>query len=213
MFLKHNHLPQRFYKPVNEPTQLLTIGETGFGTGLNFLVTLYCWQKIIQPKHSVHYISVEKFPFNKAQLTQIYSTFIRQWPQLQNLCTLLLDAWPDSIPDQSVFEYHFSQQAFKLTLLTGDAQEQFEQQLKKQPTSQHLIDIWYLDGFAPSKNPGMWSQKLFNTLYSLSKPGTTLSTFTVAGFVRRGLIEAGFNISKTPGTGKKRENLTGRYPV
>ena len=67
------------------------------------------------------------------------------------------------------------------------------------------MDAWYLDGFAPAKNPDMWQIELFDTLAKLSKPGTTISTFTSAGIVRRGLIAAGFKMSKVPGPGKKRE--------
>ena len=71
------------------------------------------------------------------------------------------------------------------------------------------MDAWYLDGFSPAKNPQMWKNELFETVAELSKTGTTISTFTSAGVVRRGLIETGFNISKVPGLGKKREILSG----
>ncbi len=79
------------------------------------------------------------------------------------------------------------------------------------PEHKQSFDAWYLDGFAPARNPDMWQQALFTSLYLLSKPGTTLSTFTSAGFVRRGLTDAGFTINKVPGLGKKRENLSGKY--
>ncbi|VDZ82301.1 tRNA 5-methylaminomethyl-2-thiouridine biosynthesis bifunctional protein MnmC [Kluyvera intermedia] len=41
------------------------------------------------------------------------------------------------------------------------------------------------------------------------RPGGTLATFTCAGFVRRGLQEAGFTMSKYKGFGRKREMLIG----
>lgn len=72
------------------------------------------------------------------------------------------------------------------------------------------VDAWFLDGFAPAKNPDMWSQHLFSAMARLARPGATLATFTSAGFVRRGLQEAGFTMQKTKGFGRKRDMLVGR---
>ncbi|MCL0296244.1 MnmC family methyltransferase, partial [Escherichia coli] len=71
------------------------------------------------------------------------------------------------------------------------------------------VDAWFLDGFAPAKNPDMWTQDLFSAMARLARPGGTLATFTSAGFVRRGLQEAGFTMRKSKGFGRKREMLTG----
>ena len=73
------------------------------------------------------------------------------------------------------------------------------------------VDACFLDGFAPSKNPAMWSPQVFREVAALSKPGTTFSTFTVAGSVRRGLEACGFSLQKMPGHGKKRQILTGVF--
>jgi len=72
-----------------------------------------------------------------------------------------------------------------------------------------LVDAWFLDGFAPSKNPDMWQQSVFNAMVDISRCNATLATFTAAGFVRRGLIEAGFSMQKAKGFGRKREMLVG----
>ena len=71
------------------------------------------------------------------------------------------------------------------------------------------VDAWFLDGFAPAKNPDMWSPHLFSAMARLARPGATLATFTSAGFVRRGLQEAGFTMRKTKGFGRKRDMLVG----
>ncbi|HSI28976.1 MAG: FAD-dependent 5-carboxymethylaminomethyl-2-thiouridine(34) oxidoreductase MnmC, partial [Methylophilus sp.] len=72
-------------------------------------------------------------------------------------------------------------------------------------------DAWFLDGFAPSKNPEMWQSPLFDCMARCSRPGTTFSTFTSAGFVRRGLQGAGFHVKKKTGYGAKREMLSGEW--
>ncbi len=209
VFLKPNQFPERFYLQQNNfSTANINIGETGFGTGLNFLITLYHWLQIPVPKYSVHFISIEKYPLTKTQLQKVYQTFSSHWPQLTALCEQLLSCYPDSFNNKQTFNCPFAGNNFKLTLLIGDACEQLNILADKKNTT---FDAWYLDGFAPSKNADMWRQDLFNNLYILSKAGTTLSTFTSAGFVRRGLMESGFRIKKLPGLGKKREMLAGKY--
>jgi tRNA 5-methylaminomethyl-2-thiouridine biosynthesis bifunctional protein len=72
------------------------------------------------------------------------------------------------------------------------------------------VDAWFLDGFAPSKNPDMWSLATLTKVGQISKSGTTFSTYTVVGQVRRDLMTAGFDVKKIPGYGKKREMLFGK---
>jgi tRNA 5-methylaminomethyl-2-thiouridine biosynthesis bifunctional protein len=90
-----------------------------------------------------------------------------------------------------------------LTLVFGDAHEQL-------PCIDAEIDAWFLDGFAPAKNPDLWTPEIFSELARLSKAGATAATFTVAGEVRRALTGAGFSVEKRPGFGRKREMLTAR---
>ncbi|MBI3441303.1 MAG: FAD-dependent 5-carboxymethylaminomethyl-2-thiouridine(34) oxidoreductase MnmC [Proteobacteria bacterium] len=75
------------------------------------------------------------------------------------------------------------------------------------------FDAWYLDGFSPAKNPAMWEEKLFPLLASRTKPGGTLSTFSSAGFVRRGLQQAGFIVEKITGFGAKRDMTVATMPA
>src|SRR5690606_15393414 len=92
-----------------------------------------------------------------------------------------------------------------LTLLFGDAATRFSQW-------QARVDAWFLDGFAPARNPGMWTDELFRQAARLSAPGASFATFTAAGFVRRGLAAQGFDVARVPGFGRKREMLTGHFP-
>ena len=159
-------------------------------------------------KHDINFISVEKYPLEKSQLRQTYQTFRQKWPQLNTICEELLQQYPENFSDQEKQQLEFGlfDQKVKLTLLLNDATTGLQQIL---PEHINTIDAWYLDGFAPAKNPDMWQQELFQTIAKLSKAGSTLSTFTAAGLVRRGLTEAGFKMSKAPGFGKKREHLYG----
>ena len=79
------------------------------------------------------------------------------------------------------------------------------------PKLKGVINAWFLDGFSPAKNPDMWQASLFESMAKHSHSETTFATFTSAGEVRRGLQHAGFEVSKAPGFGKKREMLFGQY--
>jgi tRNA 5-methylaminomethyl-2-thiouridine biosynthesis bifunctional protein len=191
VFLENNDLPQRW-----KNYSRFTVAETGFGTGLNFLSTLALWSESAPDYAQLHYISAEKHPFTKTDL----SLALEFWPYLSRYCKELLKVYPELVPG-----YHRRELANRrvtLTLLFGDALELYTQ-LRAE------VDAWYLDGFAPSKNPQMWIPKLFQQIARLSHPGTTFSTFTAAGMVRRGLQEVGFEVSKFPGFGAKRDMLRG----
>jgi tRNA 5-methylaminomethyl-2-thiouridine biosynthesis bifunctional protein len=210
VFLKHNGFPKRFFiTRHNDTTPLkpIKIAETGFGTGLNFLTTIHHWNEIDSDKHLLEYISVEKFPLEKLQLERIYHTFGQQWPQLNPYCRLLLERYPDEFSQSQItIELPLNTACVKLTLLFNDAALGFDSIISEQS---RFVDAWYLDGFAPAKNPDMWSPALFQKIQQLSHSGTTFSTFTAAGFVRRGLLDSGFNVYKDKGYGKKREMLYG----
>ena len=92
-----------------------------------------------------------------------------------------------------------------LTLVYGDVEQYL-------PKLSALVDAWYLDGFSPAKNPDLWSAQLMRSVYERTVPGGTFATFTVAGWVRRNLVAAGFVAEKTPGFGRKRECLRGERP-
>lgn len=194
VFLQHNQLPERF--AALKDGDCMVVGETGFGTGLNFLC---CWQLFREQAPAgarLHFISVEKFPLRAPDLRKALAL----WPQLQDLSDELLKSYLVIQPGmQSLL---LDEGRVQLTLLIGEASEQLAQLDAR-------VDAWFLDGFAPAKNPDMWSTALFAQLARLSAPGASLATFTSAGFVRRGLQEAGFSMQRTKGFGRKREMLCG----
>ena len=98
----------------------------------------------------------------------------------------------------------FDEGRVMLTLLIGDANTSL-------PALKGAVDAWFLDGFSPAKNPDMWQTSLFEEMAKHSHSETTFATFTSAGDIRRGLQNAGFQVSKAPGFGKKREMLFGQY--
>ena len=196
VFLEHNDLPQRFARM--QANQHLCIGETGFGTGLNFLCAWQLFERQAPAGARLHFVSVEKYPLRRADLQQALDL----WPELAPYAGQLLAQYLAVHPGFQ--RLVFADGRVILSLLVGDVLEQL-------PELDAHIDAWFLDGFSPAKNPQMWNAELFAQLARLSAPGASLATFTCAGFVRRGLIEAGFTLHKVRGYGHKREMLAGHF--
>lgn len=192
VFMAGNGLPLRW-----RGRDSFTILETGFGLGLSFLATWHAWRHDPQRGDKLRFISVEKYPFSAANLERLH----RDWPQFAELSAKLVAAWPDLVEGRH--ELLLDAGRVELTLLLGDALEQL-------PCLDEQADAIYLDGFAPAKNPAMWSPRLFAELARLAAADCTLATWTVAGQVRRDLQAAGFTVARTQGFGGKRQMLTGR---
>lgn len=190
VFLAGNRLPERW-----QGRDRFTIGELGFGTGLNFLTTLQAWREAGAPGH-LHYLAMERYPLTEPQ----WRTALAHHPRLQREASSLLDQLPLRHP--GLHRLHFGD--CTLTLAYGDAAELL-------PQIHAAVDAWFLDGFAPAKNPDMWTAGIFHQLARLSAPGATFASFTVARAVRDGLLEAGFTINKAPGFGHKRDMLVGQW--
>lgn len=195
VFLNGNQLEDRF--KYLSPEQSFTIIETGFGTGLNWLCTQTLWQECGR-NGWLHIVSIEKHPLQKPDLLRAQAL----WPCFEAYARALQENYPELVT--GFHRLVFPELRSTLTLVFSDIEEVL-------PLLSAQADAWYLDGFAPSRNPEMWQASLFHHMARLSKPNATFATFTAAGDVRRGLQQAGFEVSKSMGYGKKREMLKGVF--
>jgi tRNA 5-methylaminomethyl-2-thiouridine biosynthesis bifunctional protein len=177
---------------IHDGRPLIRVGEVGFGVGLNFLLTLRAFLAGANTDQRMHYVSAEKFPIEAEDLFTLYHAY----PELEPFAKLLLDQYPVLTPGNH--RLFFANGRLVLDLMIGDASVCFEQ-------SDFTADFWYWDGFAPSKNPDAFSDELFSAVQKRSTLGTRGVSFTAAGWVRRSLEPRGFQVSKRPGYGKKRE--------
>ncbi|NWC57823.1 bifunctional tRNA (5-methylaminomethyl-2-thiouridine)(34)-methyltransferase MnmD/FAD-dependent 5-carboxymethylaminomethyl-2-thiouridine(34) oxidoreductase MnmC [Pseudomonas veronii] len=196
VFLEQNRLQARF--AALPAGGRLVIGETGFGTGLNFLCAWQLFEQHAVAGARLHFVSVEKYPLSHADLQRA----LLLWPELQPFAAQLLVQYIAIHPGFQ--RLVLDNGRVTLTLLIGDALEQL-------PQLDAQIDAWFLDGFAPAKNPDMWTAELFAELARLAAPGSTISTFTSTGWVRRLINAAGFKMKRTPGIGHKWEILRGEF--
>jgi tRNA U34 5-methylaminomethyl-2-thiouridine-forming methyltransferase MnmC len=189
VFLAGNGLPARWTVGGS-----FTIGELGFGTGLNFCETWRVWKQVAAPG-TLHFISFELHPMDRESIAKALS----RWPEIDAERMAFTAAWPDR-PD-GVIDLQLDT-AVRLTVICGDAFTSLE-------NSSLAFDAWYLDGFAPSRNPALWSEQILRAAHDHARPGGTFATYAAAGFVRRNLVAAGFAVERRPGFAGKREMLCG----
>jgi tRNA 5-methylaminomethyl-2-thiouridine biosynthesis bifunctional protein len=195
VFLQQNRLRERWQSLADNT---FTIAETGFGTGLNFLCAWQLWKESAPSTARLHFVSTEKYPLSPEDLGKALAL----WPELADFSMSLLQQYRCLASGWQ--RMSFDDGRVTLTLLIGDARETL-------PLLRAAVNAWFLDGFAPARNPEMWQPELLLQVARLAAPGCTLSTFTSAGTVRRGLETAGFRITKVPGFGSKWAMLSGEY--
>lgn len=178
VFLDGNDLPARFKDGFH-------IAELGFGTGLNFLVTLSAWREA-GCAGRLRFTSFEAFPMTLPEMTRALAAFDR----------LPTEVLGDTFPTQ------LSGADFELNVIIGDARHTLRDWGGR-------ADAWFLDGFSPAKNPELWGADLLADVGAHTAAGGTCATYTAAGFVRRGLEVAGFEITRAPGFGRKRHMTRG----
>lgn len=175
-----------------------TIGELGFGTGLNFLAAWQLWQQTRGEAGWLHFVSFEGFPLDREDVEQA----LKPWPELSELSAKLCENWP--VRAKGVRQIVWAEERLTLTLHVGLIEDTL-------PQSRFKADAWFLDGFSPAKNEAMWDERLWPLIAERSASGARAGTFTVAGAVRRGLASAGFEVERVPGFGRKRQRLEARY--
>ncbi|AXI48286.1 FAD-dependent oxidoreductase [Sulfitobacter sp. SK012] len=178
VFLGGNDLPARFAPGFH-------IAELGFGTGLNVLVAWDAWARA-GLETPLQFTSFEAYPMSRDDMARAHA----QFPSFDGKRDALLAAWRE---DGGVIALD----GIALEVVLGDARETL-------PDWQGSADAWFLDGFSPAKNPELWSPELMAAVARHTAPNGTAATYTAAGFVRRGLADAGFAVTRSTGYGRKR---------
>lgn len=195
VFIAGNDLPSKWQTMANKAD--FCVVETGFGSGLNFLNTCLHWQHSVDKPAHLNFISTELFPMAITEMLLVH----QQFPEVGYFSERLLKFYGSK--RAGIHRYEIADD-MTLTLLLGDVVASLKQLVAK-------VDAWFLDGFAPSRNPAMWRPELFQQMARLSKPKTTFATFSAAAVVKKGLTNAGFEVEKRPGFGRKRDMLVGHF--
>lgn len=184
VFLGGNGLPGRFRPGFH-------IAELGFGTGLNMLAALAAWQEA-GIAGRLRYTSFEAYPLGADDIARALGAF----PELAPLAAPFIAQWASGARRIQI-------EGLDAEVIEGDARRTL-------PRWEGRADAWFLDGFAPARNPELWEPALMAEIARHASPGATLATYTAAGSVRRALAETGFEVSRRSGFGRKRHMTTGR---
>jgi len=184
VFLAGNDLPARFRNGFH-------IAELGFGTGLNMLTALLAWRASGAPGQ-LRFTSFEAFPMAPDDMARALEAF----PELTPVAAPLLSAWRSG-------DTRIETDDLLAEVIIGDARQTL-------PDWQGRADAWFLDGFSPALNPELWQADILQQVADHTVVGGTCATYTAAGFVRRGLETAGFDVKRYPGFGRKRHMTVGR---
>jgi tRNA 5-methylaminomethyl-2-thiouridine biosynthesis bifunctional protein len=189
VFLGACGLPERW-----RDRTAFTIAELGFGTGLNVLAAIRLWRATARPDSWLHVVTFEAHPMEQQDAARALAA----WPELSDLTKPLLARWP--VRASGIQRLTFDDWRVTLTLHVGPAEELL-------PKSRFHADAWFLDGFAPSRNPQMWSPAHLASVYDHAAPGCVVGTYSAARSVRDGLAAAGFSVSRLEGHGHKKHRL------
>jgi tRNA 5-methylaminomethyl-2-thiouridine biosynthesis bifunctional protein len=192
VFLGGTGLPQRW-----QQRERFVILETGFGLGNNFLATWQAWRKDPTRCKRLVFISVEQSPLTADDMRRAHTH-----SPAAELASELISAWPPLTHNLHSLQFEGGQ--VQLLLALGDVGTWLPELVAR-------VDTFYLDGFAPARNPKMWEPRLFKAFARLAAPDATLATWTAASAVREGLHSAGFEVRLAPGTGGKRDITMARY--
>jgi len=177
----------------------LLIGELGFGTGLNLAAVA---DVCLRTGTRLHFVSFDAAPIAADEFAAICASRQRDHPiyaQLQACYPPLISGW---------HRRYLANGAITLSLFWGDAAAGLDDIGERQ---QQPFDAWFLDGFAPDRNPEMWAPELLARIGRLSSAGTTVATFTAASRVRRGLEAVGFAMRRVDQRPHKAHSLAGIF--
>jgi len=211
VFIEGNQLIDRWMRLPEKGENGFVIAETGFGTGLNFLLSCRLWMKHATENVRLTYLSCEKFPLSKKDLQKALAC----WPELADIAKPFIDCYPVLTPGF----HHISlfNGRIRLTLMLGDAVDCYKEllisgdQALEKTLRPSAVDAWFLDGFAPAKNESMWCRELFQLMSLLSRQGTTLATFSAARVVRENLTATGFSYSRQKGFAQKKQMIKAAF--
>jgi tRNA 5-methylaminomethyl-2-thiouridine biosynthesis bifunctional protein len=180
--------------------ETLTIGELGLGTALTLALILQAWSEHGSAGARCHVITIEKHPLSRSQLREASA----RWTSLSQEFATIRQRWPSPIPgchrraeliDGLTVDFWWEDVSDAL----GDLDSYGSQ----------WVDVWFLDGFTPTRNEAMWTEDVLRGVANLSCDEAHVATFTASSDVRRSLERVGFKVSKRPGFGRKRECLHG----
>jgi len=165
----------------------ISIFEIGFGTGLNAFITLLEADK---KNIKVDYIGVEAYPVAAEEVEKLnYVTELKSENNQVEFNQMHATSWDKK---------HTISDDFLLT-----KRKQFFADINDENT----FDLIYFDAFGATNQPELWTEEIFQKMFTALKVGGVLTTYAAKGSVRRAMQSVGFTVERLAGPPGKREML------
>ncbi len=171
----------------NNPQQKsISILEVGFGTGLNFLLSVeYCAEQNI----TLLYTGIEAYPLSAEMIA---ATGYDQY--------LTAGTW-------NTFTEKYEAAVGATVGFTSLCQLQIANCKLMEFQSDQQFDLIYFDAFASARQPEMWSDAAISHTIQFLKQGGVFVTYAITGNLKRSLKSLCCKVEKAPGAPGKREML------
>jgi len=176
-----------------------TVGELGLGAGLNMAALLHLWAQTRPAGAHLQILSVENDLLTPSEVARA----LAPWPEIGDVASLLTARWP--FRARGFHRVDLPELSATLDVAVMDGREGLA-------AWRGRADAWFLDGFSPALDPGLWDPEILQLVAARSALGARAATYTVAGAVRRGLAAAGFTVERRTGHGRKRQRLEASLP-
>ncbi len=168
--------------------QSLSILEMGFGTGLNAFITLLESRKL---NCSVDYFGIDAYPISNEEQKQL------------NYAEQLSSNKGSTLLFEKMHSLDWGQK--------NNISENFSL-IKKvaffnEITIENEFNLIYFDAFGARVQPELWTETIFEKMYTALKTKGVLVTYSAKGSVRRAMQAVGFTVERLPGPPGKREML------
>ncbi|EAK4448811.1 bifunctional tRNA (5-methylaminomethyl-2-thiouridine)(34)-methyltransferase MnmD/FAD-dependent 5-carboxymethylaminomethyl-2-thiouridine(34) oxidoreductase MnmC [Campylobacter upsaliensis] len=173
-----------------EECESFIIAETGFGIGLNFFLTLQNFLKTKKRPKRLFYVSVEGFYLEPSFLREAYKR-LGIYEEIKELLEQFLLFYPKCA--KGIYRFYFKDCFLDLVFDDISVLKRLEFE----------ANIWYLDGFSPSKNSLMFDENTLFEIARLSKLNATILSFSSSSFLQKNLKHCGFDVAKVKGFRKR----------
>ncbi|MCE9679953.1 tRNA (5-methylaminomethyl-2-thiouridine)(34)-methyltransferase MnmD [Shewanella sp. AS1] len=169
--------------------KLVRILELGFGSGMNAILTLkQALAETAKIEVPIHYTSIEAYPVPWDVIVQL-----NYKQQLSPVLASLFD------------QLHLAPWDTDVEIIPGFVLHKVHGKLADYQGADNSVNLVYYDGFAPSKQPELWTQDNFDRLYPMMMNQGMLVSYCANGQFKRNLKAAGFSVKAHPGALGRRE--------
>lgn len=165
-------------------SNVVSILEIGFGTGLNCFITY------LEAEKEIHYVGVEAYPVTSEEVEKM--NFISVLNAEKDKASF------EKIHDIPWEEKHQISNKFSLT-----KRKQFFEDID----DKNAFNLIYFDAFGARVQPQLWTVEIFRKMFDSLQENGILVTYSAKGSVRRAMQEVGFTVERLPGPPGKREML------